>query len=320
VEVIITHGDIDGVAAAGLYLYLRDNPESTVYFAEPYSLHRVLGRLAPGEYRRVVITDLGVNSSTLEEIRERLEYLRARGVEVAWYDHHVWDEDWISSIKSTGVELHVDRSTCATGVVAKYTKPLRQQVDYAFVEQLTRGVCAGDLWRFDHWLGPYYIRLVRRRDKDSWKRRVLIYIANGYYWSSEFDSKVERHVDLELSLLSSKLVVYMKNTSGSHRVAVVRDERVIDSSFIAPYVMGRYGVDVVAVVSSDGKISFRSRGVNVRDLAVRLGGGGHPNAAGTRIRIPWYIRLISKIRGDFLLRYVAGIITRELERLSANSR
>jgi oligoribonuclease NrnB/cAMP/cGMP phosphodiesterase (DHH superfamily) len=315
VEAIITHGDADGVAAAGLYLYLRDNPESVVYFTEPYNLHYALARVSQSKYERVVITDLGVNPSTLSKLLEHLRALRKSEVKIVWYDHHVWNNDWIRSVNELGVELHVDTSTCATGIVAKYTQPLRSQVDYAFVEQLTRGVCAGDLWRFDHWLGPYYIRLVRRRDKDSWRRRVLVHIASGEYWSREFNSRVEDHVDRELSLLSSRLAVYTKSIGDSYKVAVVRDDKVIDSSFVAPYIMGRYGVNVVVVASSDGKLSFRSSGVSIRELAVKLGGGGHPYAAGSKIRIPWFIRLLSRIRGDLLLIYVASIVSRELERL-----
>ena len=314
VEAIITHGDMDGVAAAGLYLYLRGNPESVVYLTEPYNLHSTLNHAVSSRYERLVITDLGVNPSTYRELVEKLRAIRELGTGIVWYDHHVWNENWVKGVREIGVELHLDTSTCATGVVAKYTEPLRQ-VDHEYVDQLVRGVCAGDLWRFDHWLGPYYIRLIRRRDKDSWKKRVLLYIASGQYWSSEFNSKVERHVDLELSLLSDKLVVYTKNINNYYRVAVVEDEEIIDSSFIAPYVMGRYNANVVVVASSNGKISFRSRGVSVRDLAVRLGGGGHSYAAGAKIRIPWYIRLLSKIQRKLLLVYVANLITRELERV-----
>jgi oligoribonuclease NrnB/cAMP/cGMP phosphodiesterase (DHH superfamily) len=319
VEAIITHGDADGVAAAGLYLYLRDNPEAAVYFTEPYNLHYTVNRASRSEYKRVVIADLGVNPSILSELLEQLRALREKGVDVVWYDHHVWNENWVRSVSELGVKLHVDTSTCATGVVAKYTPPLRSHVDYVFIEQLTRGVCAGDLWRFDHWLGPYYIRLVRRRDKDSWRRKVLVRIASGEYWSREFNSRVEEHIDRELSLLSSSLAVFTKSVGKSYKIAVVRGDNTVDSSFIAPYIMGRYGVNVVVVASSDGKLSFRSREVAIRDLAIRLGGGGHPYAAGSKIRIPWFIRLLSRLRGNLLLVYVANLVSRELERLGAYS-
>ncbi len=313
-EVIITHGDMDGVAAAGLYLYLRDNPESVVYFTEPYNLHNTIDHVTSFRYEKLVITDLGINPSTYRELVEKLRTIRELETGIVWYDHHVWNENWIKGVREIGVELHLDTSTCATGVVAKYTKPLKQ-VNYEYVNQLVKGVCAGDLWRFDHWMGSYYIRLIRRKDKDSWKMKVLLYIANGQYWNSEFNSKVERHVDLELSLLSDKLMVYTKNINNHYRVAVVEDEEIIDSSFIAPYVMGRYNANIVVVTSSNGKISFRSRDVNVRDLAVRLGGGGHPYAAGAKIKVPWYIRLLSKIQRKLLLVYVANLVTQELERV-----
>jgi len=312
-EVIVTHGDMDGVAASGLYLYLRDNPESVVYFTEPYKLHSVLSQLISSGCERVVIIDLGVNPSIYSELLENLKLLRSRGVSVLWYDHHVWEENWIRDIRDLGVELYIDTSTCATGVVAKYTQPLRKHLDYEFIDKLTRGVCAGDLWKFDYWLAPYYIRLIRRRDKDSWKRRVLIYIASGNYWSGEFNSKIEKHVDLELGVLTSSLNVYIKNINEEYRIAVVEDNKIIDSSFIAPYIMGRFNVNIVAIVSKDGKVSFRGMGVNVRDIAVRLGGGGHLYASGAKIKIPWYIRVISRLRRDALLGYVASIIIRELK-------
>ena len=312
-EAVITHGDIDGVAATGLYLYLRNNPESVVYFTEPYKLHSALSQPILSECERVVITDLGVNPSIYDELLKNLRLLCRRGASVLWYDHHVWEENWVRDIRDLGVELYIDTSTCTTGVVAKYTQPLRQYLDYEFIDKLTRGVCAGDLWKFDYWLAPYYIRLIRRKDKDSWKKRVLVHIANGYYWSEEFNSKIEKHIDLELSTLTSKLNVYIKSINEKYRIAVVEDNENIDSSFIAPYIMGRFNTNIIAVVSSNGKVSFRGMGVNVRDIAVKLGGGGHLYASGAKIRIPWYIRILSRLRRDLLLVYVASIIIRELK-------
>lgn len=309
VQAIVTHTDIDGVGAAALYLYLSGNPEYRVFFTEPFLLHRTLDKVASAYYEKVVILDLGVNPAVYKEVLEYLLLLRKQDIPISWYDHHLWVDEWISDLKAVGIKLHVDTSTCTTGVVAKYTKPERGSVDEKFVKELVMGICAGDLWKFDHWLGPYYVRLIRRRDKDSWRKQVLKVLASGKHWIPELEEKVVEHVDRELEVLSGKLY-YVEKRANKLKVVVAESCERVENSFLAAYIMGRYLADIAILVSRDGKLSLRSRDVDVREIAFRLGGGGHVYASGAKISMPWWVKFLSKINKKFLLSYVAELVAK----------
>lgn len=313
VQAIVAHTDIDGIGAAALYLYLTGNPEYRVFFTEPFLLHRALSKVASAYYEKVVILDLGINPLVYKSVLEHLSLLKKHGIDILWYDHHLWADAWIRDLKSIGVELHLDESTCTVGVVANYTKPKRSNVDEDYVKELVNGICAGDLWKFDHWLGPYYVRLVRRRDKDSWRKQVLKVFASGKYWTHEFEEKVVEHVEREFEVLSSKLVFVEKKIDGLKVVFAESSEKV-ENSFLAAYMLSRRSADIAVLVANDGKLSFRSKGVDVREVALKLGGGGHAHASGAKISIPWWVKLFSRIHEKFLLSYVAELVTEAMKK------
>mgnify|MGYP001772533442 CR=1 FL=1 len=312
VYAIVAHTDMDGVAAGALYVYLNNVEEYRVFFTEPFLLHKALGKVSSAYYERVVILDIGINSRVYEAVLDYIKLLREHEIPISWYDHHVWSNEWINTLRNLGVNLYLDQATCTVGVVAKYTKPLRENVDTNFVESLVRGVCAGDMWKFDHWLGGFYVRLVRRKDKDAWRKEVLKTLAKGVLWAESFEKKVEEHMDRELMLLSKGVGVLAKNVNGL-KLAVARSLEDVENSFVAAYVMGRYDADVVVIASPDGRLSFRSRNYDVGKLAYLLGGGGHKYAAGAKVEFPWWLRFLSKLRKDAFLHYVLYLVSQKLK-------
>jgi oligoribonuclease NrnB/cAMP/cGMP phosphodiesterase (DHH superfamily) len=76
--------------------------------------------------------------------------------------------------------------------------------------------------------------------------------------------------------------------------------------------MSRFGADVAVIVRSNGAASLRSRSVDVSVVARRLGGGGHPRAAGARIKLPLIVRLLAKLYPKVASAYVAGVVARAL--------
>jgi nanoRNase/pAp phosphatase (c-di-AMP/oligoRNAs hydrolase) len=87
-------------------------------------------------------------------------------------------------------------------------------------------------------------------------------------------------------------------------MAIVEKNEKVENSILAARVMGFTMADIVAVVDRSGKISLRSRGVNVRDLALALGGGGHAQAAGAKIAIPLSVKLAGIFNNKALIEYV----------------
>ncbi|ADV64607.1 DHH family phosphoesterase [Desulfurococcus mucosus] len=310
---IITHTDMDGVAAAALYIYLNKLEDYRVYFTEPYGLHEALGKAVGKGFTRIALMDLGVNPPVFNRVVELLGELTGGGSRVSWFDHHVWEDEWVKAVEGSGVVLHIDTSTCATGVVYKYSER-KGSIDPLYVSSLVNGVCAGDLWRFDHWLGPYYVRLVRRRDGDGWRRRVLETLSKGVFWDPLFEEKVVEAVEAELGLLGDGLKTVVREVDG-FRICVAESSDTVENSFLASYLMGRFNADVAVIASSDGKLSLRSRGVNVRDIAVALGGGGHLTASGARIPIPFKTRLLSRLSKTMLLEHVADRVLDHRDKL-----
>ena len=300
---IITHTDMDGAGAAGLYIYLSGIQNYKLFFTEPYLLNKTLARVLNANYERLVLLDIGINPSVYGEVVDYISRLRKRGVSIAWFDHHIWSEEWLRELRDLGVDIFNDKSTCATGVVAKYVEPRRNPVDSVFVSELVKGVCAGDLWRFDHWMGGYYLRLVRRIDSNTWRRNVVKTIAEGRLWSSEFDEKILTHVESELKVLSRGLSTLDKYVNGL-KIVVAENNEEVENSFIAAFLIGRYNADIAVLASIDGKLSFRSRSVNVREIAVRMGGGGHVYASGAKIEVPLMVRLLGRIERKTVLSYV----------------
>jgi nanoRNase/pAp phosphatase (c-di-AMP/oligoRNAs hydrolase) len=92
------------------------------------------------------------------------------------------------------------------------------------------------------------------------------------------------------------------------RVAIVEKIEKVENSLLAARVMGVAKADVAVVIDKSGKISLRSRGVNIRDLAVALGGGGHVQAAGAKIDVPLSIRIASVLRSKALVEYVVRVL------------
>ncbi|MEZ0393876.1 MAG: DHHA1 domain-containing protein [Desulfurococcaceae archaeon] len=313
---VVTHTDADGVASLGLVAYLAGEWPSQVEFAEPYALHEALGKVDRSGAEVVVIADLGVNPESFPKTLQRLRELREAGARVEWYDHHVWEREWIRAAEDAGARVVVDRSTCAAGVIARYFPRRRGDVDGTFVEELASAVCGGDLWKFDHWLSPWYLRLVRRRDRDRWRLEVALEISRGKLWTDRFTRKVEERFDEELRAYSSirgDLVAALDAV----RVVIAKESKALENSFLASYLMARRGASVAVIVGDGGKLSLRSRGVDVRNLAILLGGGGHPNAAGARIRIPAHIKVLSKLFPSVELRYVLSRLRDAYSRLPA---
>lgn len=311
--VIVTHTDTDGVGAASIYIYYQAEEPMRILFTEPYLLEKTLKKLREIDNVSIIaLMDLGMNPNTYPVVRRELEKIVSRGAVVEWYDHHVWDNDWIKGLKDIGVKIYIDRSTCATGVVAKYAPRRNNDIDKGFVNELVAGICAGDLWRFDHWRGPWYHRLVKRNDDPKWRLYVVEKMSKGNVWCNEFTHKIIERIEMEINTFREiDKTIITKSFNGLGIVGVLRHP-LIENSVVAAYAMGRTGTAVAVVVSKDGKVSLRSRGIDIRNVAVRLGGGGHPQAAGFKAKIPFLLRLKSFFNSRVVVEYVVDLLGKEL--------
>lgn len=316
---IVTHTDMDGVAAAALYIYYTGRDPEEIVFAEPYNVEKKLGKLLGSSVEKIAVMDIGLNANNVSEVVSIAREFSLRKIVLEWYDHHVWDPEWSRALVDAGVKLFIDRTTCATGVVAKYYTPLRRSVDEFFVRELVAGVCAGDLWRFDHWRGPWYMRLVRRSDPPEWRLHVVEKISKGILWDEEFTENIMEKIDRELLSYNTIRDNVVQGVVDGIKIVVAPRRNSLETSFTASYILGRLGADIACIVSKDGKISLRSRRINVREIAKALGGGGHPRAAGAKIKIPLKTRILSRLIPGTVEKYTLKTITETIRRIGVEN-
>lgn len=316
---VVTHTDLDGVgsAAAALVSYARRPGEATIIYAEPYNIHEKLVDIIDYVDERdiVIIADLGPNRESFPHAIQALARAASKGARVYWYDHHVWSQEEVEAAEQAGITLVIDRSTCATGVVAKYAPGHAGREPPGFLEELERAVCAADLWRWDHPLAPRLFRVAdaRGEDREAWRNRLVAKFAEGVLWDEELEEKLEEYVNLELANYNRILeTAYV--AEGACRVAAAYKGRGPPSnSFVGASLQARYDADVAVIVRDNGAISLRSSRVNVQRIAVLLGGGGHPAAAGARVRLPILTRIAAKISKKMLARHAARVVLKAAE-------
>jgi len=308
IKVIVTHTDLDGVSSAALILRAVSDIDK-IFFAQPHQLHAVLGKTPNGS--TVYITDLGVNPSTLEKVVKEISRIVNSGGSVRWFDHHVWDNEWVSKVREAGADLAVDTATCGAGVVAEYF-PVRG----AGVEELVSATCSIDLWLFNDWRGNYLARYVGYKEGGEWREYVVKKLVgfNGEI-DDEVESIAEEAVSRELRLYSRVVKEARVGDVGGYVIAYYlkpRAEHV--TSYIGNILLSRYDADI-ALICREGSLSLRSRNVNVREIAKKLGGGGHPSAAGAPIRPPLLVVILAKLGLkspllNWCFKKVAEVITR----------
>jgi oligoribonuclease NrnB/cAMP/cGMP phosphodiesterase (DHH superfamily) len=278
--VVVTHTDLDGTASAAILLRYLGRIDKFL-FIQPSNLAKALSGLNCGNECSIYVCDLSPNSSNFTVIAKSLSKLVGKGVTVWWFDHHVWDANWISELGRIGVRLFIDRYTCAAGAVVKYLG-IADEVSV----RLARAACSLDMWVFDDWLGNFLARYVGFSKSSNWRRRTAEKLSLGGLFDEEVLRVVEESVDRELKILSEALrKSKVKEVCGGIRIAYyyksVKDHV---TSYIASLQMSRFSADV-ALICRKGSASLRSRGsVNVREVAKKLGGGGHEYAAGFSIR------------------------------------
>ncbi len=301
---IITHTDLDGIgsAAAAVVASGRSSTDYTVLYAEPYNLHEVLrdiiSHVEGGDL--LVIADLGPNKDSFEESLSLLKSAAEKGVFIEWYDHHIWLESEIEAAKRAGVDIVVDRSTCATGVVAKYMPDKRGIEPPSFLFELVKAVCAADLWVWDHPLAPKLFRVADSRyeeGKEAWRNKLVEKFVNGVMWDEELEKMLEEYVNLELENYSKILKTVYVEGPPCRVVAVYKERGPPSNSIIGASLLSRFNSDIAVILRSNGGISLRSRNVDVQQVARELGGGGHPRAAGAKIKIGALSRITSLVLG-----------------------
>ena len=286
----IVHNDFDGTASAAVYARAVGNLPKTVFFTEPTKIHDLLGKLELRGVQNIMIADIGLNASTLDTVIQNLKKLISQGAKVQWFDHHVWKEEWKKRLTEIGVEVYHDTSTCGAGVIVKYLNPNDE-----FSKKLASADCSVDIWLHDDPMGEKLRRVVESNRDYSWKQYLINKFYQGVLWDEEFEKILIDQIDKELKGYE-KLPKYIRvlDIQGKKVVVAVRWKGPPDISYASQFLMNRYNAVVFASVNGKA-ISFRSSTIEVRKYAEKLGGGGHPLAAGAGLKAPFWRFLLHRL-------------------------
>jgi len=276
----ITHTDLDGVASSAIVLRALEPESYRVVFTEPDSLHLTLRALSSegNKYDTVSITDLGLNSSTVAEAFSTISGSFSRSSRVIWIDHHIWNREWEETAVALGVELMHDTSTCAAGIAS------RLRPGDVFLKELSKIVCSADEWRFDDSRAPWLVRYVGFSRDQSWLQEAHKTILESRSIEELIEKSRARSIevfDKELRYSSEFLKRAVVVERRGVKVAFgIKEEPEVSASLLGQLMLGRLWADIAAILNESNRLEFRSNKCNVREIAFRLGGGGHPKASG----------------------------------------
>ncbi len=316
---IVTHTDLDGVGSAtGALLVTGRSPrEATIVYAEPYNIHEKLRDIKEyiSQGDLLIISDLGPNKESFGETVKILEELNNKGVKIEWYDHHVWPSELVEKAKATGANIIIDTSTCATGVVLRHGSKIHNMEFSKYMEELEAAICAADLWRWDHYLAPRLFRIADTRyeeGKEAWRNRLVEKFVSGTLWDEELEEKLHEYVNLELENFNQTYRNTYVTQAPCRVAATVKPQGPPSNSFIGASLLSRYQADIAVIIRDNGGISLRSKNVDVQQIALKLGGGGHPRAAGAKIRIPLLVNIGRRLLGPRVLSWYAARLVRRV--------
>jgi len=262
----LTHNDLDAVGSDAIHR--RTYGEVFTVWASVGKFLSLLDAVAgsPGRGDLLSISDLGYQQG----VEQRLAKARSNGWRIEWRDHHRWKDEEVRAVDAKTSLLHIDVSTCATGIVAR---------DLAsgdpVAEEIARVVCDYDLWKHQDPRSKMLGQVVM-------KKGCREYVRDNLVRGTIIDARVESEYAGIVREMERDIKKSLKHTTiiedGRYRIAFAPLYGY--PSETAHTIRDELGTDIEVIVSSNGRISIRSVPPVSHLIAREFSGGGHPHAAG----------------------------------------
>ncbi|MEG3056185.1 MAG: phosphoesterase [Methanoculleus sp.] len=262
----LTHNDLDAVGSDAIHRRKYGD-----VFTIWCSVGRFLTNLdtvasSPGRGDLLSISDLGYQQG----VEKRLARARSNGWRIEWRDHHRWRDEEARAVKKKTDLLHIDVTTCATGIVARDLAP-----GDAVAEEIARIVCDYDLWKHQDPRSKMLGQVVMRK---GCREHVRDNLVQG----TITDEKVESEYAEILREMERDITRSLRHTTiierGRYRIAFAPLYGY--PSETAHTIRDELDTDIEVIVSGNGRISIRSVPPISHLIAREFDGGGHPHAAG----------------------------------------
>lgn len=274
----LTHNDLDAVGSDAIHR--RKYGDVFTVWASVGKFLSLFDAVAgsPGRGDLLSISDIGYQQG----VEQRLAKARSNGWRIEWRDHHRWKDEEIRAVeKKTGL-LHVDVTTCATGIVARDLAP-----DDPVAIEIAQVVCDYDLWKHQDPRSKVLGQVVMRKGFRDYVRDNLV---RGVITDEKIEAEYDR-IAREMEQDIKKSIQHTTIIKGD-RYRIAFAPLYGYPSETAHAIRDELKTDIEVVVSKNGRISIRSVPPVSHIIAREFSGGGHPHAAGGTFPFTFFDRLL----------------------------
>jgi uncharacterized protein len=263
----LTHNDLDAVGADAIHRMQYGKDGVFTIWSSVGKFPGLFSIVASceGKGDLLSISDLGYNRDT-ESIAAKAT---KNGWRVEWRDHHRWRDDEIRKIEKEVKFLHIDTTSCGTGIVARDLAP-----DNPVALEVARVVCDYDLWKHQDPRSAVLGQVLQRKANREHVRNCLI---SGIF-TDEHIAGQYAEIKAEMTAMMQRSLKNATFTGTKYRI--VFTPLYGYPSETAHFIRDEKKTEIEVIIGKDGKFSIRSVPPISHLIAREFGGGGHPHAAG----------------------------------------
>lgn len=263
----LTHNDLDAVGADAIHRMQYGTDGVFTIWSSVGKFPQLFSIVASceGKGDLLSISDLGYHPDT-ESIAAKAH---KNGWRVEWRDHHRWRDDEIRKIEKEVKFLHIDTTSCGTGIVARDIAP-----DNPVALEIARVVCDYDLWKHADPRSAVLGQVLQRKENREHVRDCLV---NGIFTDGQIEHEYQE-IKAEMTAMMQRSLKHATFTGTKFRI--VFTPLYGYPSETAHFIRNERKTDIEVIIGKDGKFSIRSVPPISHLIAREFGGGGHPHAAG----------------------------------------
>ena len=303
--------DVDGInAAAIVWRYAKSkNMDYNVILTDYGSFESVFAKVAMRKKTLIILTDLGMDDSSIDNILHGLSSAISQGCRIVWLDHHLWSKESIKKVLALPNKpiLKINHEYCASEIAFKVLMPrdaiseelsiIAHDTDFNLreIEAATALTDALSITRFN--------AIDRQEDvSDALYPLLKVLAENGIkgIWNEEsksfrdtlLDKQVKHYRKEKLKKMRKALECHCDTELHGVLVRILEMPIGITTTDLGTYVSDKDNLklddqqlpiaDLLITLSPGGMLGFRrgSEKVLCNSAAALFNGGGHPYAAG----------------------------------------
>lgn len=263
----LTHNDLDAVGADAIYRMQYGSEGVFTIWSSVGKFPALFALVASceGKGDLLSISDLGYHKDAVAVAAKAVK----NGWRVEWRDHHRWREEEIAAVEKVVNLLHIDTSSCGTGIVAKDIAP-----DNPVALEVARVVCDYDLWKHADPRSAVLGQVLQRKANREHVRDCLV---KGLFTDERIEEQY-REIKTEMEDAMQRSLAHATFTGTKYRVAFAPLYGY--PSETAHFIRDKKKTEIEVIIGKDGKFSIRSVPPISHLIAREFGGGGHPHASG----------------------------------------